>query len=73
MDHSRRRLARHGWGVSADGTKFWALGPYDSVVYVFDTATGTLLTKITVNPGPHGLAVWPQPGRYCPGHTSDTR
>jgi hypothetical protein len=26
-----------------------------------------------VHPGPHGLAVWPQPGRYSLGHTGITR
>jgi DNA-binding beta-propeller fold protein YncE len=60
-------------GVSADGTKLWLSGRYDSVVYVFDTATGQLLKKIPVSPGPHGLAVWPQPGRYSLGHTGNTR
>jgi YVTN family beta-propeller protein len=60
-------------GVSADGTKLWLSGRYDSVVYVFDTATGQLLKKIPVSAGPHGLAVWPQPGRYSLGHTGDTR
>jgi YVTN family beta-propeller protein len=60
-------------GVSADGTKLWLSGRYDSVVYVFDTGTGQLVAKIPVSPGPHGLAVWPQPGRYSLGHTGDTR
>jgi YVTN family beta-propeller protein len=60
-------------GVSADGTKLWLSGRYDSVVYVFDTATGQLLKKIPVAAGPHGLAVWPQPGRYSLGHTGITR
>ncbi len=59
--------------VSADGTKLWLSGRYDSVVYVFDTTSGHLLTKIPVAPQPHGLAVWPQPGRYSLGHTSITR
>jgi DNA-binding beta-propeller fold protein YncE len=60
-------------GVSADGTRLWLSGRYDSVVYVFDTVRGKLLAKIPVSPSPHGLAVWPQPGRYCVGHTGDTR
>ena len=60
-------------GVSADGTKLWLSGRYDSVVYVFDTGTGHVLKKIPVHPGPHGLAVWPQPGRYSLGHTGITR
>jgi DNA-binding beta-propeller fold protein YncE len=60
-------------GVSADGTKLWLSGRYDAEVYVFDTATGALLKRIPVRPEPHGLAVWPQPGRYNLGHTGNLR
>ena len=60
-------------GVSADGRTLWLSGRYDSVVYVFDTRTGTLLRKIPVDSGPHGLCVWPQPGRYSLGHTGNMR
>ena len=60
-------------GVNADGTRLWLSGRYDSVVYVFDTSSGQLLSKIPVHAGPHGLAVWPQPGRYSLGHTGITR
>jgi DNA-binding beta-propeller fold protein YncE len=60
-------------GVSADGTKLWLSGRYDNVVYVFDTVKGELITKIPVSKEPHGLLVWPQPGRYDLGHTGDTR
>ena len=60
-------------GVSADGTKLWLSGRYDAEVYVFDTATGGLVARIGVPNGPHGLSVWPQPGRYSLGHTGNTR
>ena len=60
-------------GVSADGRTLWLSGRYDSVVYVLDTTTGKLLRKIHVDSGPHGLAVWPQPGRYSLGHTGNMR
>lgn len=60
-------------GVSADGAKLWLSGRYDSEVYVFDTATGDLIKRIPVRPEPHGLAVWPQPGRYNLGHTGNLR
>src|SRR6476661_3394149 len=60
-------------GVSADGTKLWLSGRYHSVVYVFDTTTGKVLRRIPVDAGPHGLAVWPQPGRFSLGHTGNTR
>ncbi|MEV7013032.1 YncE family protein [Streptosporangium sp. NPDC051022] len=56
-------------GVSADGRRLWLSGRYNGVVYVFDTESGRLLRKIPVGAGPHGLAVYPQPGRYSLGHT----
>jgi DNA-binding beta-propeller fold protein YncE len=60
-------------GLSADGTQLWLSGRYNSVVYVFDTRTGKLLHKIPVDAGPHGLLVWPQPGRFSLGHTGNMR
>ncbi|MFC9336713.1 YncE family protein [Streptomyces sp. NPDC057020] len=56
-------------GVSADGKVLWLSGRYDSEVYAIDTATGKQLARIPVGSGPHGLAVYPQPGRYSLGHT----
>jgi YVTN family beta-propeller protein len=58
--------------VSADGRQLWLSGRYDNVVYVFDTTSGAV-TKIPVGKEPHGLAVWPQPGRYSLGHTGNMR
>jgi len=58
--------------VSADGKQLWLSGRYDNVVYVFDTTTGEV-KKIPVGKEPHGLAVWPQPGRYSLGHTGNMR
>jgi YVTN family beta-propeller protein len=60
-------------GVTVDGKQLWLAGRYDNVVYVFDTTTGRLLHKIPVDAGPHGLAVWPQPGRFSLGHTGNMR
>jgi YVTN family beta-propeller protein len=60
-------------GVSSDGTQFWVSARYDDVVYVFDTGDGHLLAKIPVGQGPHGLAYFPQPGRYSLGHTGNYR
>ncbi len=60
-------------GVSADGSTFWVSGRYDDVVYVFDTATGAVRAQISVPSGPHGLAIFPQPGRYSLGHTGNMR
>ncbi len=56
-------------GVSADGTQLWLSGRYDEAVYVIDTSSGALLHTIKVGKGPHGLCVFPQPGRYSIGHT----
>jgi DNA-binding beta-propeller fold protein YncE len=60
-------------GVSADGKVLWLSGRYDGQVYAIDTRTGRLLHRITVGDGPHGLSVWPQPGRYSLGHTGIMR
>ena len=60
-------------GVSADGKILWLAGRYDGEVYAIDTRTGRLIRRIPVGSGPHGLAVWPQPGRYSLGHTGIMR
>ncbi len=60
-------------GVTADGGQLWLSGRFDSDVYVFDTSSGRLLARIPVPNGPHGLCVWPQPGRYSLGHTGNLR
>jgi YVTN family beta-propeller protein len=58
--------------VSADGRWLWLAGRFDNVVYVVDTGTGAV-KSIPVGREPHGLTVWPQPGRYSLGHTGNTR
>jgi YVTN family beta-propeller protein len=58
--------------VSADGKTLWVSGRYDNVVYAIDTASGAVKT-IRVGTEPHGLTVWPQPGRYSLGHTGNMR
>jgi YVTN family beta-propeller protein len=58
--------------VSADGKQLWLSGRYDNVVYDIDTVTGAV-REIRVGKEPHGLAVWPQPGRYSLGHTGNMR
>ncbi|WP_406136532.1 YncE family protein [Streptomyces sp. NBC_01089] len=56
-------------GVSADGKVLWLTGRYNAEVYAIDTTSGKQLARIPVGSGPHGLAVYPQPGRYSLGHT----
>ncbi len=60
-------------GVSADGRVLWLSGRYNAEVYAISTATGRLLHRIPVGAGPHGMSVWPQPGRYSIGHTGILR
>jgi YVTN family beta-propeller protein len=60
-------------GVSADGKVLWLSGRYRSEVYAISTRTGKLIARIPVGSGPHGLCVWPQPGRYSLGHTGILR
>jgi DNA-binding beta-propeller fold protein YncE len=59
--------------VSADGKVLWLSGRYNAVVYAISTKDGRLLARIPVGRGPHGLCVWPQPGRYSLGHTGILR
>ena len=58
--------------ITADGRQLWFGGRYDDVVYVFSTSTGTV-HSIPVGHEPHGVCVWPQPGRYSLGHTGNMR
>ena len=60
-------------GVSADGKVLWLAGRYHAEVYAIDTRSGRLLARIPVGQGPHGLCVYPQPGRYSLGHTGMLR
>jgi YVTN family beta-propeller protein len=55
-------------GLTPDGKTLWLSGRYNQEVYAFDTSDGRLLARIKVGKGPHGLAVFPQPGRYSLGH-----
>ncbi len=64
--------------VSADGSRLWLSGRRSNEVYVFDTGNGTpsrgrLLARIPVGREPHGLCVWPLPGRFSLGHTGVLR
>jgi DNA-binding beta-propeller fold protein YncE len=60
-------------GITADGKQFWVSGRYNGVVYVFDLERRKFLKSIKVGKEPHGLAVYPQPGRYSLGHTGILR
>jgi DNA-binding beta-propeller fold protein YncE len=84
MDFATRKLRPGKWtvpgggspdmgGVSADGKLFWVSGRYHREIYAFDTRTGQLAERVKVGRGPHGLCVFPQPGRYSLGHTGNYR
>ncbi len=60
-------------GVSASGRVLWLSGRYDAAVYAISTRTGRVMHRIPVGVGPHGLCVYPQPGRYSLGHTGVMR
>jgi YVTN family beta-propeller protein len=60
-------------GLNADGTELWLSGRYNKQVYVLNTTTGALIKTIAVGRGPHGLCVFPQPGRFSLGHTGNYR
>jgi YVTN family beta-propeller protein len=79
IDFTTRRVV-HKWqipgkaspdmgGVSSDGKVLWLSGRFHSEVYAIDTRNGKLLARIPVGREPHGLCVYPQPGRYALGHT----
>ena len=53
----------------AHGTTLWLAGRYHLEVYALDTTTGALRARIKVGTEPHGLCIYPQPGRYSLGHT----
>jgi len=58
--------------VSADGRRLWLSGRFDDVVYAIDPANGHV-DIIKVGRTPHGLTIWPQPGRFSLGHTGEMR
>lgn len=60
-------------GISPDGKVLWLSGRYTGDVYAISTSDGRMLASIPAGLSPHGLCVWPQPGRYSTGHTGVMR
>ncbi|HXF46856.1 MAG TPA: YncE family protein [Burkholderiaceae bacterium] len=58
--------------LTADGKQLWLGGRFDDLVYIVDTTSGAVRT-VRAGKEPHGLTVWPQPGRYSLGHTGNLR
>jgi YVTN family beta-propeller protein len=83
LDFASNKLVHKWWipgggspdmgGVSPGGKVMWWSGRYNGVVYAMSTRNGRLLARIPVGSGPHGLCVFPQPGRYSMGHTGNFR
>jgi DNA-binding beta-propeller fold protein YncE len=74
---ARRRRVRATWHVggtpdmlqvSPNGRQLWASSRYDASVLVIGTRRGRLIRKIPAGAGAHGLAFFPQPGRFSVGH-----
>jgi DNA-binding beta-propeller fold protein YncE len=59
--------------VSPDGATMWLSSRYTASVLVISTRTGRLIKSIPAGTSPHGLCLWPQPGRYSTGHTGVMR
>jgi DNA-binding beta-propeller fold protein YncE len=60
-------------GVSVDGNVLWLGGRMSNAVYAVSAIDGHLIASIPVPGHPHGVCVWPQPGRYSIGHTGIMR
>jgi YVTN family beta-propeller protein len=54
--------------VSPSGSQLWASNRFGDTVSVISTKTGRVLHTIVVGREPHGLAYFPQPGRFSVGH-----
>ncbi len=81
LDFATRKIAKTWYtggspdmgGVTPDGNELWLSARYHASVLVIDTATGQVKHRIPVGSGPHGVCVWPQPGRFSLGHTGNYR
>jgi YVTN family beta-propeller protein len=76
IDFSQRRLV-HTWfvggspdmvQVSTDGSIIWVSNRYGTTVEAISSADGHVIKRIEVGRDPHGLALFPQPGRFSLGH-----
>ena len=59
--------------VSADGKVLWLSGPLRQRGLRHRHHDAARSRSIPVGKEPHGLTVWPQPGRYSLGHTGNMR
>jgi DNA-binding beta-propeller fold protein YncE len=56
-------------GVSADGRMLWLSARDAGTIFAVSTRTGRIVRRLSAGSGPHGLCIFPQPGRFSLGHT----
>ena len=54
--------------VSTDGSQIWVSNRFHGSVSVIDANEGKVIKTIATGAGAHGVAFFPQPGRYSVGH-----
>lgn len=54
--------------VSPDGSQLWTANRFANTAVVVNATSGEVMHTIQVGRQPHGLAYFPQPGRYSLGH-----
>jgi YVTN family beta-propeller protein len=59
--------------LTPDGNTLWLASRYGNWVDAIDVRSGRRVARVEVGRGPHGLTVFPQPGRYSLGHTGILR
>ena len=76
IDFSTRKVV-HTWNVggspdmvqvSPNGSQLWVSNRYGTTVEAISTTDGHVIRRIEVGGDPHGLAYFPQPGRFSLGH-----
>jgi YVTN family beta-propeller protein len=59
--------------VSPHGKQLWVSNRFGTTVEAISTSTGRVIRQIEVGGDPHGLAYFPQPGRFSLGHNGVCR
>ena len=54
--------------VTPNGNQLWTSNRYGKTVEVISTKNGVVIRRVLVGIDPHGLCLFPQPGRYSLGH-----
>ncbi len=54
--------------VTADGSQLWVANRFQGSTSMIDAHTGAVVATVPTGAGAHGIALFPQPGRYNVGH-----